>query len=60
MKRSIALAVVLWVVLVTAAALHTYGEPGVTLNGGVYVNLPGGHWCGVEVFGTPGVFCDVN
>lgn len=27
---------------------------------GLYVDLPGGHWCGVEIAPDPGLFCDVE
>lgn len=53
-----AYAVVVIAVLVVVAyvvGVRTYGIPGQTLNGGVTLGR-----CGVEVWGIPGTFCDVD
>lgn len=38
-------------------ALHVHGYSA--QNAGVFIDLPGGHWCGVEYRGSRGFFCDV-
>lgn len=58
MKRAIAVLALCWLALVIAADTHTYGDY-TTPNAGVYWNL-GQHWCGVEIKGRPGFFCDVS
>src|SRR5258708_19110523 len=57
MKRAIAFLCLCWLAIVAAA--HTYGDL-TTVNAGLYWNLPGHHWCGVEYRGHPGFFCDVT
>ena len=42
--------------LIILASVHTYSG----VNAGAYIDLPGGHWCGVEYQGNPGLFCDVD
>jgi hypothetical protein len=59
MKRSIAFLLVCWLAIVLAADTRTYGDV-TTPNAGIYWNLPGHHWCGVEYRGSPGFFCDVS
>ncbi len=50
--------------LVTLAAasvlLGTHVHRYAGLNAGVYIDLPAGHWCGIEYRGTPGGFCDAD
>lgn len=45
--------------LYTAVNAHGYGSDN-TQNAGWVMDLPAGHWCGLETRGTPGLFCDVS
>jgi hypothetical protein len=57
-KRALVLLSLCWPAIVVAADTHVYGD-FTTTNAGVYWNL-GSHWCGLEVRGHPGFFCDVG
>ena len=59
MKKVIGLIALAALLVLAAYNLHGYGSAR-TLNQGVYLQLPGGHHCGYEYRGTPGVFCDVS
>ena len=48
------------VLLSACSGLQTYGTPGVTLNGGVVWITAPGHCAGVELWGAPGYFVDVD
>lgn len=43
-----------------ALSTHFYGSFSGS-NAGFYINLvPTGHFCGIELHGTPGQFCDID
>lgn len=53
MKKAIVLLILMWLLIVMAAHIRTYPD-------GFYVELPQGHWCGLEIAPTFGTFCDVT
>jgi len=56
MSRRLAL-----LVAVLALVVGAWGAPHVhTYRSGAFIDLPAGHWCGVEIAPTPGPFCDVD
>ena len=52
-KKWIAINIALFLLLIVAGDSHVYPF-------GWYWNLPGNHWCGIEVEPTFGVFCDIS
>lgn len=50
-----ALVIALLIVLLVSQSRIYSGE-----NKGIYINFPTGDWCGVELIGEPGFFCNVE
>lgn len=53
-----ALGLMIFVAALALAAGHVHTYSGV--NAGAYIDMPGGHWCGIEYRGVPGPFCDTT
>ena len=54
MTRMLAITAAVALLVFAATYVHRYSG----LNAGVFIELPGGHWCGIEYRGDPGPFCD--
>ena len=56
MRRALAALMAAASIALAATHLHAYSGQ----NAGVFIDLPGAHWCGIEYRGTLGPFCDVS
>lgn len=56
MRKALITLTFLGLVALAATHLHSYSAA----NAGIFIDLPGNHWCGLEYRGNPGAFCDVS